>query len=96
MWILLSSHISARHALCMPCAMCSPGEKELDRLMHQGIIECVQFANWAAPIVPVLKSDRKSVLISKSQALRVDCYPITRIEDLFSGLHVGKLSPNWI
>ena len=30
---------------------------ELELLQKQGIIEPVQFSDWAAPIVPVLKSD---------------------------------------
>ena len=34
-------------------------EQELDRLTKEEIIEPVQFAEWAAPIVPVLKSDKK-------------------------------------
>lgn len=32
-------------------------EEELDQLVEQGIIEPVQFADWAVPIVVVLKSD---------------------------------------
>ena len=31
--------------------------KELERLQEQGIIEPVQFSDWAAPIVLVLKPD---------------------------------------
>ena len=38
-------------------------EKELDCLVQQEILEPVQFADWAAPIVPVLKSDKKSLRI---------------------------------
>ena len=38
-------------------------EEELERLVSEGIIESVQFANWAAPIVPVVKSDGKSLRI---------------------------------
>ena len=33
-------------------------EEELDRLAAEGIIEPRQFADWAAPIVPVLKGDQ--------------------------------------
>ncbi len=31
-------------------------ETELQRLQEQGIIQQVQFSDWAAPIVPVVKS----------------------------------------
>ena len=36
-------------------------EEELGRLVSEGIIEPVQFVDWAAPIVPVAKSDGKSL-----------------------------------
>ena len=32
-------------------------EEKLERLQALGVIQPVQFADWAAPIVPVLKSD---------------------------------------
>ena len=32
-------------------------EAELDRLLEEGIVEAVQSAEWAAPIVPVVKND---------------------------------------
>ena len=38
-------------------------EKELKHLTQQGVLEPVQFADWAVPIVPVLKSDKKSIRI---------------------------------
>ncbi len=47
----------------VPYALRSLVDKGLDRLMEQGIIEPVQFADWAAPIVPVLKADKSSVRI---------------------------------
>ena len=36
---------------------------ELDRLVEEGKLETVDYSDWAAPIVAVLKSDRKSVRI---------------------------------
>ena len=50
-------------------------EEELDRLLKDGIITPVKYAEWAAPIVPVLKPDgsaricgdyRKTVLQARS------------------------------
>ena len=63
-------------------------EQELDHLVNEGILEQVQFADWAAPIVPVLKNEGQSVRIcfrlTINQASRLDRYPIPRIEDLFA------------
>ena len=50
-------------ARSVPYAMRTKVEKELERLTKEGIIEPVQYAEWAAPIVPVLKSDKTSVRI---------------------------------
>ena len=47
---------------------------------------------WAAPIIPVLKSDQTSVRIcgdykmTVNQVAKPDCYPVPRIEDLFTYL----------
>ncbi len=80
----------------VPYAMRELVEEELDRLTQQGVLEPVQFADWAAPIVPVLKSDKKSVRIcgdfkmSVNAASNLDAYPIPRVEDLFTKLTGGK------
>ena len=64
--------------------------------MSEGIIEPVQFANWAAPIVPVVKSDGKSLRIcgdfklTVNQASKLDRYPIPKVEDFFAKLTGGK------
>ena len=50
-------------ARTIPYAYRALVDAELDRLVEQGILSPVQFAEWAAPIVPVLKSDKKSVRI---------------------------------
>ena len=71
-------------------------EEELEWLVKQGILEPVEFAEWAAPIVPVVKSDKSSVRIcgdfklTVNKASKLDQYPIIRIEDHFATLNGGK------
>ena len=79
----------------MPYAMRAMVEEELDRVVQLKILEPVQFADWAAPIVPVLKSDKKSLRIcgdfkmTVNSASKLDAYPIPKIEDLFARLSGG-------
>ena len=56
--------------------------------LNQGIIEPIQYADWAAPIVPVLKEGGR-VRIGGNDRLTVNhvakldtYYPIPKIEDL--------------
>jgi len=80
----------------VPYAMQPKVEAELERLENEGIIKPVHFADWAAPIVPVLKSDKKSVRIcgdfklTVNKASQLDKYPIPRIEDLFAKMAGGQ------
>ena len=50
-------HPQARPKFCkawqVPYSMKSKVEEEFERLQKEGIIEPVQYAEWAAPIVPV-------------------------------------------
>ena len=76
-------------ARTVPYAMQELVEKELDRLVDEGILEPVQFAEWATPMVSVLKSDKKTVrMISvkhrEQGSTQVDAYPIPKIRDLFT------------
>jgi len=82
-----------------PCpvsyAMWERVEQELDQLKHEGIIRPIEFSDWAAPIVPVLKSDGTVRIcgdykLTINQAARVDTYPLPRIEDLLASLAGGK------
>ena len=70
-------------------------EAELDRLERHHILERVQFSNWAAPIVPVVKQDGSVGIcgdykLTVNQAAKTDTYPLPRIEDLFASLSGGK------
>ena len=71
-------------------------EKELDRLLSEGVLEPVQFSKWAAPIVSVVKQDGSISICGDykqtvNQASFVDPYPLPRIDDLFTSLSGGKI-----
>ena len=83
-------------AWSVPYAMRGKVEEKLERLVSDGIIEPVQFADWAAPIVPIVKNDGKSLQIcgdfklTVNQASKLDRYSIPKVEDLFTKLARGK------
>ena len=51
----------------VPYALRGQVDEELEHLEREGIITPVQFADWAAPIVPVVKQDAKSRIALRSQ-----------------------------
>ena len=70
-------------------------ERELARLESLGIIIPVQHSKWAAPVVPVMKQDGTIRLcgvyrVTINKAVKVDAYPLYRVEDLFAALAGGK------
>jgi len=69
--------------------------EEINRLVQQGILTPVTFSDWAAPIVPVLYSDKKSVRIC-GDFKQTSQYPIPKIEDLFTSLKVVNHFSNLI
>ena len=74
----------------VPYAMRDKVEAEHQRLQEQGVIEPVTHADWAAPVVAVLKKDRETVRLcgdykqTVNRAVKLDRYPIPRIEDIFT------------
>ena len=88
-------HPRFHKARSVPYALRGKVEQALERLEKDGVIEPVEFSEWAAPIVPVIKKDGSIRLCGDykttvNQAARVDSYPIPRIEDLFASLAGGK------
>ena len=80
----------------VPYALRGKVEAELDRLQRQGVIEPVQFADWAAPIVPVVKLDGTIRIcgdykVTVNRVAKTDAYPLPRIEVIFASLSKGKL-----
>ena len=96
--ILIDPNAQPRYckARPVPYALKEKVDQELDRLQREGIIEPVQFAEWAAPVVPVLKQDKKSLRLcgdfklTVNKVSKLDKYPIPKIEDLFAQLAGGK------
>ena len=71
-------------------------EDELDRLVAEGTLEPVEYSDWAAPIVAVLKPDKRSIRIcgdfrtTVNPVSKLHRHPIPRVEDLFASLAKGK------
>nr|VZI21338.1 unnamed protein product [Spirometra erinaceieuropaei] len=80
-------------ARTVPYALAPKVEDELDRLQKADIIEPVQCSEWAAPIVPVLKTDGSVRIcgdykLTINSAIKLNPYPLPRIEDL------SRITPN--
>lgn len=79
----------------IPFALREKIDMELDRLVEMGVMEPISFSEWAAPIVPVVKSSGAIRLcgdfkVTVNPNVKVDTYPIPRVEDLFASLRGGK------
>ena len=80
----------------MPFSLRSKVEKELERLEKEGIIEAIEHADWAAPIVPVVKGDGSIRIcgdyrLTVNRASRLDAYPLPKVDELFAMLAGGKM-----
>ena len=78
----------------IPYAMKAKVDAEIDRLLDENTIEPVPYSEWAAPVVPVLKPDGTIRLcgdykLTANTAIKLDSYPIPKVEDLFSNLAGG-------
>ena len=83
----------------MPYALRRRVERELDHLYKSGVIEPMEFMEWAAPIVPVIKSDGfvricGDYKVTVNRVAKVDSYPLLRIDDPFASLAGVKLFSN--
>ena len=82
-------------AQSLPFVVRKKVKQELECLQEQGVIEPVQFSDWAAPVVPVLKKGGSVRLcgdykVTVNKAAKVDQYPLPRIDDLFASLSGEK------
>ncbi|XP_062864462.1 uncharacterized protein K02A2.6-like [Trichomycterus rosablanca] len=79
----------------VPYAMRVKLEREIDRLLKENIITPVKYAEWAAPVVPILKPDGTIRLcgdykMTVNQVASLEQYPIPKVEDLFAVLSGGE------
>ena len=79
----------------VPYALKAKVELELDRLQSEGILSPVEFSEWAAPIVPVVKQDGTVRICGDykctvNQVSKLDNYPIPKTEDLLATLGGGN------
>ena len=70
---------------------------ETDRLAKAGIIKPVEFSDWAAPIVPVLKPDGSVRIcgdykVTINHVAIVEKYRLRHIDDILSPFSGGKYS----
>ncbi|XP_061564077.1 uncharacterized protein K02A2.6-like [Cololabis saira] len=79
----------------VPYAMRAKVEAEIERLVQQKIMQPVKYAEWAAPIVPVLKPDNSVRIcgdykLTVNRVSKLEKYPIPKVEDLFASLSGGQ------
>uniref|UniRef100_A0A1X7USV9 Peptidase A2 domain-containing protein n=1 Tax=Amphimedon queenslandica TaxID=400682 RepID=A0A1X7USV9_AMPQE len=85
----------------LPYALKEKVEKELMHLQESGLITPIQFSDWAAPIVPVVKSDGSIRIcgdyrVTVNAVAKLESYPLPKVEDLFAALLGVYYSLNWI
>ncbi|XP_018403039.1 PREDICTED: uncharacterized protein K02A2.6-like [Cyphomyrmex costatus] len=80
----------------VPSALRAKVENEIDRLVKEGILEAVEYSDWATPIVPVSKVNGQIRLcgdykVTLNPHLLVDKHPIPRVSDLLTKLSGGTV-----
>ena len=76
----------------VPFALKAAVERELDRLESEGTLEKVSYSEWAAPVVPVPKTEGTIRLcgdykVTTNPQLEVDQYPLLKT-DIIASLKV--------
>ncbi|PIK62342.1 hypothetical protein BSL78_00660 [Apostichopus japonicus] len=79
----------------MPLAIKDKVSEELNRLVKEGVLEKVDFSDWAAPIVPVRKGDGNirvcgDYKVTINPAMHQQEYPLPRPDELFAQLQGGQ------
>ncbi|XP_046856097.1 uncharacterized protein K02A2.6-like [Xenia sp. Carnegie-2017] len=79
----------------VPFALKDKVKEEIYRLEKLGVLEKVEFSDWATPIVPVLKPDGSVRIcgdykVTINQSLDIQEYPMPTAEELFPKLRGGE------
>ena len=79
----------------VPYAMREKVDVEFDRQLEDGVIKPVDFSDYAAPTVPVLRANSRIRIcgdykLTVNKVVLEDKYPIPNIQDLYAKLVGGK------
>ncbi|XP_036348039.1 uncharacterized protein K02A2.6-like [Rhagoletis pomonella] len=79
----------------VPLAIRDKVDKEITKHVKLDVLEPVEYCEWGTPIVPVLKKTGDVRIcgdfkVTLNPHLKVEKYPLPRIEDLFSKLYGGE------
>ncbi|XP_049272538.1 uncharacterized protein K02A2.6-like [Rhipicephalus sanguineus] len=83
-------------ARTVPYALTTKVSDALDRLVADGVISPVMAAEWATPVVPVVKTDGSIRLcgdfrLTVNVATVTEQYPLPRVDDIFARLNGGEV-----
>lgn len=79
----------------VPLAFVEGVNKEIDRLVEEGVLVQVTDAQWGTPIVPVLKKDSKEIRVCVDYKTTINPHlkdykvPLPNIDEIFSKLNGG-------
>lgn len=84
--------LRARH---LPFNIRDKVDAELQLMLKDGIIEPVEFSEWATPIVPIIKSDGRIRIcadykVTLNPLLQVDSFPLPTVDELMSRFPKGE------
>ena len=79
----------------IPHSLKSKVETDPKNLQSEGIIQPISWSEWATPIVPVMKKNGAVCIcedfkVTINSQLKVEQYPLPKIEDIFANLAGGK------
>ncbi|XP_053605087.1 uncharacterized protein K02A2.6-like [Plodia interpunctella] len=80
----------------VPFAIKERVEKEIDRLENEGVLRPTSFANWATPVVPIIKKSGEIRLCGDyrstvNEATESDTYPMPTANEVFATIAGGKI-----